>query len=200
MAAILFASAGVMYAQNDRAVFDLKGDVSKVERDADEINGENGFGDLTYTDFFMRESFSFSKSGKLTKVGTIDVTASDNGECWVKRSKLGRFLQMTSVAGDGDEHIRFRYNKAGKMIGYVSLFENIDFGGLYENFQVSFSYDKEGNKEKMTIKYKDDGRIETVTYTDYEFDEAGNWISRKVSLPGRFKNKVETRKISYYSK
>ena len=41
-----------------------------------------------------------------------------------------------------------------------------------------------------------DGQEMNMPYTDYKYDDHGNWISRKSSMMGR--EMEQTRKIEYY--
>ena len=113
--------------------------------------------------------------------------------------EIGRLREISSVAGDGMCIVRFQYNKSGRIIGQNIIYENEDTDAVYQGPRISFSYDEKGNRVKATIK-SSDSPTETITYTDYQFDEAGNWISRKASGSGQSGSKIETRKITYYSK
>ena len=62
----------------------------------------------------------------------------------------------------------------------------------------AFSIKRNYNEEGLVISNVMDmgGREITMPFTDYKFDDKGNWISRKTSMMGQ---EMETpRKIEYY--
>ena len=72
---------------------------------------------------------------------------------------------------------------------------------------VSQSMNMMGRDVVMKYTYNDKGAIAAqvmdmggqemnMPYTDYKYDDRGNWISRKTSMMGR--EMVQTRKIEYY--
>lgn len=207
---LMLASSCSLKTQDDRAVFDLKGPVAEVK--------PKGVNELIWDDY-MAYPLSFSESGELLKIGSEEVSGPNNPGYEFKRSKTGRLLSLTSVAGDGDRTLRYNYqkrgmlinfaasifpslkryenNKFGRLTGYDELYENLDNGEVSEGCRVSIGYDRYGNRAWVTVI--NEGKAETVTYSSYEFDEVGNWISRKIFWRGHSENKFETRKITYYS-
>ena len=72
---------------------------------------------------------------------------------------------------------------------------------------VSQTMNMMGNDVTMKLTYNDKGAIAsqsmnmmgqdvTIPFTDYKYDERGNWISRKTSMMGQ--EMEQTRKIEYY--
>lgn len=51
-------------------------------------------------------------------------------------------------------------------------------------------------KVVMMMAMDMDGQEMNMPYTDYKYDDHGNWISRKSSMMGR--EMEQTRKIEYY--
>ena len=183
---LLLTLAHSLQAQDDRAIFELKGSVSQVVPDVIDMG-----------DPWMTYQLAFSPSGKLLKVNLFDINDPRNGSYELKRDGSGRIVELSSVEGEGLRVIRYRYDAAGRVTGQDWLYDNIDFDEVIEMGGTSISYDKDGNKVKVTIKYPDGRPSETVTYTYLKFDEAGNWTSRKMTRPGQYENHTETRTIRY---
>lgn len=79
--------------------------------------------------------------------------------------------------------------------------------GAKSNFSVAYTYDGEGNQTQavITVKSKKGNGTITSRYSDYVFDDKGNWISRQVEetsigTDGKEKKAeyVETREIKYW--
>ena len=68
----------------------------------------------------------------------------------------------------------------------------------YNIGKVVHKYNNKGEVESMTSTYK---VVEDVYfYSDYKYDDHGNWIERKVTTvyDGENKSEIETRTITYY--
>jgi len=98
--------------------------------------------------------------------------------------------------------------------GYLQSFKmemqgmGIEIGLKWENGRVKTQIMKAmGNETPINFVYGDKGEIVSqnmsfggqdmsIPFTDYVFDDHGNWISRKSSMMGQ--ENTETRKIEYY--
>ena len=86
--------------------------------------------------------------------------------------------------------------------------QSVEMKYKWENGRiVSQSMNMMGNDVEMKLTYNDKGAIDAQTmnmggqemsipFTDYKYDDRGNWISRKSSMMGR--DMEQTRKIEYY--
>ena len=59
---------------------------------------------------------------------------------------------------------------------------------------IKYTYNDKGAIAAQTMDM--DGQEMNMPYTDYKYDDRGNWISRKSSMMGR--EMEQTRKIEYY--
>lgn len=59
---------------------------------------------------------------------------------------------------------------------------------------IKYTYNDKGAIAAQTMDM--DGQEMNMPYTDYKYDDHGNWISRKSSMMGR--EMEQTRKIEYY--
>ena len=102
------------------------------------------------------------------------------------------------------------------MMGMTRTIEFTEEGKMVASSEISnLVYDEDGYLKSATmsmmgqstdVKYKwENGRLKSLTfsmmgqegsYTDYKFDDRGNWISRKSSMMGQ--EMVTTRTITYY--
>jgi hypothetical protein len=70
--------------------------------------------------------------------------------------------------------------------------QTIDFG--QGGMTQVFTYNEKGAPASMSMDMM--GQAMETPYTDYKYDDHGNWISRKMSMMGR--EMEQTRKIEYY--
>ena len=185
--AFLLAAAPFLPAQNDRAVFELNGPVTRVVPHVIEMG-----------DLWMTYEMEFSPEGTLQKIGGFyTIKEGNTGNHEVKRDERGRLVEVSSTEGDGLRIIRYHYDGEGRVSGEDWLFENIDFDTEVPMGSVRFSYDDYGNKIRADIRYNDGAPSETITYSYDKFDDAGNWVSRTMNWPGKYENCAETRDIEY---
>lgn len=184
---LMLLAAGSLQAQNDLALFELKGPVAKVVPDIVDT------GDLWMTYFL-----EFSPEGKLQKAQHFSVLDPKNGSYEVKKDASGRIVQLDAVEGEGIRIVRYHYDGSGRVTGQDWSYDNIDFDEVFDMGKTRITYDGNGNKVKVVIEHADGTPAETITYTDYQFDARGNWISRKMTWPLQYENHVETREITYF--
>ena len=68
----------------------------------------------------------------------------------------------------------------------------MDMGG--QGFSMTFAYNDKGAVAAESMDMG--GREMNIPYTDYKYDNHGNWISRKTSMMGQ--EMVQERTIEYY--
>jgi hypothetical protein len=183
----LLSAATSLLAQNDRAVFELGGPVTRVVPHVIEMG-----------DLWMTYEMEFSPEGTLQKIGGFyTVREGKTGDHELKRDESGRLVEASSTEGDGVRIIRYHYDDEGRVSGEDWLFENIDFDSEVQTGSVRFSYDDYGNKIRADIQYADESPSETITYSYDKFDDHGNWVSRTMNWPGKYESHTETRDIEY---
>lgn len=125
-------------------------------------------GELRY-----RETFSHDSKGNLTQ--TIGYAA-DGSESFSRRFSYddeGRKLEEHGIIErEPFRTIRYMYDEQGNVASTVVLMGD---GSLHS--KTKSKYDEHGN-ELEHIRFLDDGIISKETYT-YEYDQRGNWISRR---------------------
>ena len=122
----------------------------------------------------------FTQDGKMQADGLSGQVYDENG-----------FLQKAerAVQGpQGDMKITTTYKwENGKVKS-----QSIDFG--QGAMTQVFTYNEKGAPASMSMDMM--GNAMETPYTDYKYDNRGNWISRKMSMMGR--EMEQTRKIEYY--
>ena len=115
--AVLLAAAPSLPAQDDRAVFELGGPVTRVVPHVIEMG-----------DLWMTYEKEFSPEGTLQKIGGFyTVKEGKTGDHELKRDESGRLVEVSSVEGDGLRIIRYLYDREGRVYSEDWIFENIDF-------------------------------------------------------------------------
>lgn len=176
-----------LQAQDDRAVFELSGPVTRV------VSHVVDMGDL-----WMTYELGFSQEGTLQTIdGFYSLRDGGSGDYELKRGDNGRISQVSSTEGDGLRVIRYHYDREGRVTGQDWIFENIDFDTEVTTGSVQFSYDDYGNKIRADIQYTNGAPSESILYSYDKFDEYGNWVSRTMNWPGKYENYTETRDIEY---
>jgi len=199
---------GTLSAQNDRATFGLKGNVTKVKAPQEESYELLGNNDL-----------EFSKTGKLLKVDGVEIAVEsyddgtyysidfdDGGGMSFSRDNQGRIKDFFYYEGDGTDTLI--YDSRGRLSRIIS---NVYYEAGY-NYETGkdepgrtevgcdkkYYYDENDNLIKVVVNYPEEKKTYTVTYTYKEFDAAGNWTRRVANcLTMGIDNRVETRVLSY---
>lgn len=131
---------------------------------------------LTQEMMGMSTTINFSEDGKMSSADFSDAVYDNNG-----------YLQSV------------KRNMQGQSITLKYIWENGRLKGQ--------SFDMMGQDAKSTYNYDDKGIVTSSTtdfggqqmetpYTDYKFDDHGNWISRKMSMMGQ--EMTVTRSFTYY--
>lgn len=118
----------------------------------------------------------FTQDGKMQREGLADAVYDANG--YLQSAKWDMRGQQISVS--------FKWDGGKLKSQSVNVMGN--------DFTTSYSYNEQD--VPATQEMNMGGQQMTIPYTDYKYDDHGNWISRKVSMMGR---EMETKRtIEYY--
>ncbi len=124
----------------------------------------------------MEQIINFTEDGKMQQEGFSDAKYDENG-----------YLLSASMTMMGQTaNVKFTWED-GKLIS-----QTINGGG--QELTQTLVWDENGllKAEKMSVM----GQDVEVPFSDYKFDDKGNWISRKSSMMGQ--EMEVTRTITYY--
>ena len=183
--------AGTLAAQDDRATFGLKGNITQVTPKQ---------GDYSYGNLMENYNMVFSETGKLIKL---------NGEeAGITRDKKNRISKLYFDDGCSMGYDTLMYDNQGR-VSQISSFVYIEAGYNEETDQMEdgkyvsggytkYTYDADGTVSKVVVYNADDGSSNTVNYTYRKTDESGNWTERVANCPNLgLNNQVETRTVTY---
>ena len=122
------------------------------------------------------QTTTFSEDGKITSPNFSDVVY--NAEGYMTSAKVEIMGQKVAISYTWD---------GGKVIG-----SSVDMMG--QKVVNTRTYNDKGAAEKETADMG--GQKIEMPYTDYKYDEKGNWISRKSTMMGQ--TVEQTRTIEYY--
>jgi hypothetical protein len=165
--------------------------------------------------------FEYDSLGNLIKQTSIQNNDTTSTIFKYKYNDKGDIYIKTQFDDSGNEYVHsFVYNENGEII------ESLDISEMFGKMKTIYTYDHK-NRIKTIVQYRNK-QIEDETYFDkylnpialkyyedavlqremknnYDFDNYGNWIEKKVYLKQHFvKDKkfkliyIETRKIEYY--
>jgi len=121
-------------------------------------------------------TITFDKDGKMTREGMTDAVYDDNG-----------FLQSAKWEMRGQQvAVSFKWENGRPKSQSTNMMGN--------EFVVTYTYNDKGAIAAQGMNMG--GQEMSIPYTDYKYDDHGNWISRKVSMMGQ--ERETTRKIEYY--
>ena len=124
----------------------------------------------------MDQTINFTKEGKMQREGMSDAVYNEEG-----------YLQSAKMDTQGMQ-MTVSYTWENGMVKSQSM----DIMG--QKMTISHTYNEHGAAATDTIDMG--GQAMTSAYTDYKYDDHGNWISRKTNMMG---NDIEqTRTIEYY--
>jgi hypothetical protein len=119
---------------------------------------------------------NFSKEGKMSSQDMSDAVYDAEGFLLsVKRSMMGQTVELKYKWGNG-RIVSQTMNMMGREV------------------VVKFTYNDKGAIASQVMDMG--GQQMDIPYTDYKYDDHGNWISRKSTMMGR--EIEQTRKIEYY--
>ena len=122
-------------------------------------------------------SFNFSKEGKMSGESISDVVYDANG--YLQSAK------RTMMQGQSTE-VKYGWENGRLVTQSMNMMGN--------DVVTRYNYNDKGIITSQTIDMG--GQQMEIPFTDYKFDDHGNWISRKSSMMGR--DIEQTRKIEYY--
>ena len=207
-------------AQNDRAIFGLNRNVTKVIYEQVPQSGMN----YESYELFGDSDLEFSNTGKLIKIGGQEVKTEsfegevyysivyyDNGIPTVERGfhkdAQGRITTTFIESGCGDGFDTIVYDNKGRIVQKISK-AYVESGynelGKWEEGKyivisdVKYFYDENNNLIKVVVCSPTDKKTHTITYQYKLFDRAGNWLIRVANCASmQIKNYIEKRKIEY---
>lgn len=119
---------------------------------------------------------TFSEDGKMTSGNLTEAVYDENG--YIKSAKMDMRGQSTEV--------KFTWENGRLKTQTMSMMGN--------EIVQTYNYDEEGHVKSTSVNFG--GQAMEQPFTEYKFDEKGNWISRKTSMMGQ-EMKFE-RTIEYY--
>ena len=142
-----------------------------------EANEAKGAVKSITTSMMGRESkTTFSEDGKMTSGNLSDATYDENG--YIKSAKMDMMGQSTEV--------KFTWENGRIKSQTMSM--------MGQEVTTTYIYDENGQVKANSINMG--GQQMESPFTNYKFDEKGNWISRSASMMGQ--EMTFTRTIEYY--
>ena len=129
------------------------------------------------TDMGMSRTIEFTEEGKMVASSEISNLVYDE-DGYLKSATMSMMGQSTDV--------KYKWEN-GRL-------KSLTFSMMGQEGSASPNYDEKGVVVSETIDMG--GQKIDSPYTDYKFDDRGNWISRKSSMMGQ--EMVTTRTITYY--
>ena len=108
--------------------------------------------------------------------------------------------EISDAKYDADGYLQSnRVQMMGQKVSVKYSWENGRLKGqvvnvMGQDITTTNNYDENGSVTSATINMG--GQVTEVPYSDYKYDEHGNWISRKSSMMGQ--EQVITRAFTYY--
>ena len=122
------------------------------------------------------QTVTFTKEGKMQREGMSDAVYDAEG-----------YIQSVKMSMMGQEiTVKYKWEN-GKVAA-----QTIDMGGREMTMKMTYNEKGAPAAEKINMG----GQEMENPYTDYKYDDHGNWISRKASMMGR--EMEQTRTIEYY--
>ena len=108
---------------------------------------------------------TFSEDGKMTSGNLTEAVYDENG--YIKSAKMDMRGQSTEV--------KFTWENGRLKTQTMSMMGN--------EIVQTYNYDEEGHVKSTSVNFG--GQAMEQPFTEYKFDEKGNWISRKTSMMGQ---------------
>ena len=142
-----------------------------------EMNEAQGAVKKISQDIMRRQQVTtFTQDGKMQREGMSDPVYDANG--YLQSAKMTMRDQETTVT--------FKWQD-GKLVSQT-------MNMMGNDVTTTYTYNDKGAIASQSMNFG--GREMKMEYTDYKYDEKGNWISRKTSMMG---NEIEqTRTIEYF--
>ena len=124
----------------------------------------------------MTRTVEFTEDGQMKSSEISNVVYDENG-----------FLQSATVSMQGQStDVKYTWEDGRVKSQTINM--------MGQEIKTISNYDENGVVTSETIDMG--GQTMESPYTDYEFDDHGNWVSRKASMMGQ--EMVTTRTITYY--
>lgn len=124
----------------------------------------------------MAQNTTFTKEGKMQREGISDVVYDAEG-----------YLQSLKASMMGQESaMKYKWEN-GRVISQT-------MNMMGRDMTIKYTYNEKGIVASQSMDI--DGQEISSPFTDYKFDDHGNWISRKMSMMGQ--EMEQTRTIEYY--
>ena len=124
----------------------------------------------------MTRTVEFTEDGQMKSSEISNVVYDENG-----------YLQSATMSMQGQStDVKYTWEDGRVKSQTINM--------MGQDIKTTSNYDENGVVTSETIDMG--GQTMESPYTDYEFDDHGNWISRKASMMGQ--EMVTTRTITYY--
>ncbi len=119
---------------------------------------------------------TFTQDGKMQREGLADVVYNEEG-----------YVQSYTISGE--------FGSIGMKVAWENgRVKSQSTEMMGQAMVITMVYDEKGVLTAQTINMG--GQEFSTPYTDYQFDDKGNWISRKTQMMGQ--EMTQTRTIEYY--
>lgn len=163
LAVLLLSAVAALAQSDDRALFGLKGDVTKCLPSI--YSGNNPW---------LREMVEFDAEGRVAKFAGQELY-----EGQIVRDGKGRIVKITMTEGDGESTTQFTYDANGRVVKEEYFVENLDSdNGLIAVGYGTLTYNDKGLVAQCKCVMTEDSPSGTATYTYTKFDDHGNWTAR----------------------
>jgi len=132
---------------------------------------------ITVSVMGQTQKSTFDENGKLISGPLSDIVYDDNG--YAKSAKMEMMGQKVGV--------EYKWEN-GKVVGTT-------VEAMGQKISSTRTFNDKGVTEKESINMG--GQTLETPYTDYKYDDKGNWISRKSSMMGQ--TMEQTRTIEYFN-
>ena len=142
-----------------------------------ELNEAVGLVKSISTNVMGRDQLTtFNKDGKMQRENMSDVVYDAEG-----------YMQSAKISMMGQEStIKYKWEN-GKVASQT-------MNMMGRNVTIKYTYNEKGVVVSQSMDF--DGHEMSSPYTDYKFDDKGNWISRKTNMMGQ--EMEQTRTIEYF--
>ena len=124
----------------------------------------------------MSRTINFSEDGKMQSAEMTDAVYDENG-----------YLQSVKMSVQGQSAtMKFEWEDGRLKSQIINVMGN--------DIKTTHNYDENGVISSESIDMG--GQVMDTPYTDYKFDDHGNWISRKATMMGQ--EMITTRSFTYY--
>ena len=123
------------------------------------------------------QTVTFTPEGKMQREGMSDMVYNEEG--YMLSAKM-------SLPQGGETQVKYTWENGKVMNQTMNMMGN--------DVTVKLTYNDKGAVASQSMNMM--GQDVSIPFTDYKYDERGNWISRKSSMMGQ--EMEQTRKIEYY--